>query len=141
MRCACGKPLLSRGVKEERRGRVVALDAAAVRVHPRQVVLRLGVAEPGRLAVVGGGANRVLFHTFAVFVSERLLTQYAAQLAVHRPVAPAGWRGERGQGGWRRAAMAAHHAARGHGAADGRWLGSCGSDPGGHGMRAIFRQA
>ena len=44
-------PLLRGQAEEQRRETVVAREAAAVRVDPAQVVLGLGVAQPGRFAV------------------------------------------------------------------------------------------
>ena len=70
--------------EELRRERIVADDAAAVRVHPAEAVLRFGVAFAGRLAVELDGAHRVARHALAVLVATRVGAQLRKALERRR---------------------------------------------------------
>ena len=63
--------LIGRRLKEEGRRRVVALDAAAMRIHPSQVVLRHHVAQACAVAIQGRSQNLVAYNAFAMLVSNR----------------------------------------------------------------------
>ena len=57
--------------KEEGRRCVIALDAAAMRIHPSQVVLRHHVAQACAVAIQGRSQNLVAYNAFAMLVSNR----------------------------------------------------------------------
>ena len=63
--------LIGRRLKEEDRRCVIALDAAAMRIHPSQVVLRHHVAQVCAVAIQGRSQNLVAYNAFAMLVSNR----------------------------------------------------------------------
>jgi hypothetical protein len=67
--------LLRRQVEKVCGTRIVALDAAAVGVHPAEVELRLGIAGTGAVAIEPGRPRGVFRHPFAMLESQRLLAQ------------------------------------------------------------------
>ena len=63
--------LIGRRLKEEGRRCVIALDAAAMRIHPSQVVLRHHVAQACAVAIQGRSQNLVAYNAFTMLVSNR----------------------------------------------------------------------